>query len=268
VLDLQVALFGGLLALLAAGAAGWGLGARRRGLPVAPSADAALRQLVREHHTFVGQLSHELRTPLTALLAHAALARSPASSAAIREASLATLEHEAGRMARLVRDLLELHRLEMGDDLPLIPANAVIIAEEALASVLGLADERAIELVFEAAAALPRVLAHPDRLKQVWINVLANALRYCPPQASITVQLSAASDGVLCRVADNGPGIAAADLPHVTEPLYRGRSTVEGAGLGLALVSQILHRHAATLHIESSTAAPTGTTVWWMLPYA
>lgn len=86
--------------------------------------------------------------------------RRPGSSAAIRDASLVTLEHKAGRMAWLVRDLLELHRLEMGDDLPLIPANAVMIAEEALASVLGLTDERAIELVFEAAA-LPRVLAHP-----------------------------------------------------------------------------------------------------------
>lgn len=268
VLDLQVVVWGVLLAFGGVGAAGWWLRGRRIVRSPAPTDDVALRRLARQHHAFIGQLSHELRTPLTALLAHAALARSPISSAAVRETSLATLEHEASRMARLVRDLLELHRLETGADLPLIPTNAVIIAEEATASVLGLADEREIEVVFAAAVGLPLVLGHPDRLKQVWINVLTNATRYCPPHATVTMHLSATAEGVLCQVADTGPGIAAADLPHVTEPLYRGRTSAEGSGLGLALVRQILHRHATSLHIESRTEPPTGTTVWWVLPYA
>lgn len=131
ILDLQTVLFGLIVTVLAVGAAGWWLGSRRT---VSPHDDATLRQLARQHHAFIGQLSHELRTPLTALLAHAALARSPLSSTAVREASLATLKHEASRMARLVRDLLELHRLEMNADLPLIATNAVVIAEEVLAS--------------------------------------------------------------------------------------------------------------------------------------
>lgn len=265
-LDLKLVLF-----VVLVGISGWVIWwERRRGRSAPPSnstTDHDRAEPLRQYHTFIGQLSHELRTPLTAVLAHAAVARNPDTDDAVRRTSLAMLEAEAQRMSRLVRDLLELYRLET-TEMPLVPTNVALVAEDALSILLPLAEARGITMSFEFADALPRVLAQPDRLKQVWLNVVANAVQSCRPDDTIHVRLVAQKDGVLCCVHDSGPGIAAADLPHVTERLYRGRTDHEGSGLGLALVSEILAQFGATLQIESSTVAPSGTTVTWVLSYA
>lgn len=227
------------------------------------------QRLVRQQQAFIGQLAHELRTPLTALVAHTEIARNPQTAEAVRRSSLETIQRETQRMARLVRDLLELHRLETTDDLPLQPTNVVLVAEEAVAQTILRVEERGLGLTFDADVALPLVLAQPDRLKQAFLNLLDNAVKYCRPGDTIAVRLEARPEGVRCVVQDTGPGIAAADLPHVAERLYRGRTEVEGSGIGLALVSEILRRHHASLSIESTTEGPaSGTTVSWTLLYA
>ncbi|KAB8143490.1 hypothetical protein F8S13_10820 [Chloroflexia bacterium SDU3-3] len=225
------------------------------------------RQIARQQ-AFVGLLAHELRTPLTAVIAHLELARAPASPPALREASLATAHGESQRMARLVRDMLELHRLELSADLPLEPANLALLAESAISQLFPRAEAAQVELALEVGGTLPAVLAHPDRLRQVFLNLLDNAIKYARPGDSVTVSLQPQAGGVRCRVADTGPGIPAADLPHVCEPLYRARADVEGSGLGLALVREILLRHHATLEIASATGAGSGTTCSWVLPMA
>jgi signal transduction histidine kinase len=89
----------------------------------------------------------------------------------------------------------------------------------------------------------------------------------CRPGDSITVRLSVLPEGVRCAVADSGPGIADADLPHVRAPLNRGRTNVEGSGIGLALVDEIVRRHHTTLEIESAAdPAQSGTVRSWTLP--
>ncbi|WP_026369612.1 sensor histidine kinase [Kallotenue papyrolyticum] len=227
------------------------------------------QRLVRQQQTFIGHLAHELRTPLTALSAHIELARSPQSSPALRDIALHTIERETQRMARLVRELLELHRLETADELALRPTDVVLVAEEAIAQVILLAEARGLDLGFETDAHLPPVLAEPDRLKQVFLNLLDNALKYCRPGDRILVTLRREQQGVRCTVRDSGPGIPAADLPRVTERLYRGRADREGAGLGLALVQEILRQHHSHLQITSTTDGPaTGTICAWTLPYA
>lgn len=227
------------------------------------------QRFVREQQAFVSQLSHELRAPLTALVAHSTIARDPNTPMPIAQASLATIQREAERMARLVRDLLELYRLETADDLPLQPTNLLLVAEESIASVVARVEERDLQLALEAHPHLPRVLAHPDRLKQVFVNLLDNAVKYCHPGDSIRVRLQEQPEGVLCEVQDSGAGIPSADLPHVVERLYRGRTDVEGSGIGLALVSEILHQHGTTLTITSvSEGERTGTTCAWVLQRA
>lgn len=231
--------------------------------------DSHHQRFMQQQQAFVGQLAHELRTPLTALVAHAEIAGNAQTPELTRRASVATIQHETQRIAHLVRDLLELHRLEVVDDLALQPTNAVLVAEAAVAQTILHAEQQGLHLAFESDAHLPLVLAQGDRLQQVFLNLIDNAIKYCRPNDEIHVRLRAQPDGAQCVVQDTGLGIAPADLSHVTERLYRGRKDVEGSGIGLALVNEILTRHHATLLIESSTEPLTsGTTVCWTLPYA
>jgi signal transduction histidine kinase len=224
------------------------------------------QRLISRQQGFVGQLAHELRTPLTALIAHLEIVRRSATSAEVRTRSLDTLQHEIHRLARLLRDLLELQRLETTSDLALRGTNLLLVVEDALAQVFPQAEQRGIELNLEAAAALPLALADTDRLKQVFLNLLDNAIKYGRPGDSITVKINPIPGGLRCIIADSGPGIGATDLPQVRQPLYRGRNDVEGSGIGLALVDEILRKHHATLTIESETSAgQSGTMCSWTL---
>lgn len=227
------------------------------------------QRLAREHQAFVGLLSHELRTPLTALVTHAEVLRNDATSEAVRRSSIEIVQREAQRMGRLVRDLVELHRLEMAGDLPLEPVDLVVLVEDVIAQLILPAEQQGLRLSFDADAIPEPVLARPDRIKQVFLNLLDNAIKYSRPGDAIRVRLEARRDGVVCIIQDTGPGIPAKHLPHVMERLYRGRTDVEGSGIGLALVDEILRRHDATLTVESATeGSATGTTLRWMLPYA
>ncbi|MCU0492455.1 MAG: HAMP domain-containing histidine kinase [Chloroflexaceae bacterium] len=227
------------------------------------------QQFITRQNAFVSQLAHELRTPLMAIAAHTEVVRSSAEDEKLRATSLAVLQRESGRMGRLVRDLLELYRLEAAAELSLQPVHVALVAEAAISQVYPRAEERNLELTLETSGRLPPVLAHPDRLAQVFGNLLANAINYCRPGDAIVVRLTTEPDCVRCTVQDTGPGIPPADLPHVTERLYRGRKDVAGTGLGLALVVEILRRHHSQLHLESrSDGSATGTTASWLLPVA
>lgn len=227
------------------------------------------QRTLRQQHVFINHLLHELRTPLTALVAHIEIMRTPQISASLHYSALETIQRETQRLTRLVRDMLELYRLETSADLPLQPTDLVLVAEDAIASVILQAEARGQRLAFDTDTALPRVLAHPDRLRQVFVNLLDNAIKYCRPCDTIRVYLEAQPEGVVCSVQDNGPGIAVTDLPHVTEQLYRGRTDIPGIGMGLALANTILRQHHATLRITSTTdGTATGTTCRWTLLYA
>jgi signal transduction histidine kinase len=135
--------------------------------------------------------------------------------------------------------------------------------------VILVAEERQVEIELIAASPQPRVLADPDRLTQVFLNLLDNAVKYARPGDRVVVELTPRHDRVACTVRDSGPGIPPEHLAHVRERLYRGRTDVEGSGLGLALVDEILRLHRGELEIEShEDAATTGTTVRFALPIA
>jgi signal transduction histidine kinase len=235
-------------------------------------AEGGDRQRFLRQQAFVGQLMHELRTPLTALVAHTEVIASPQTPEAVRAASLQTVQNGAQRMARLVRDMLELYRVETADDFALQPLNLVLVAEDAVAQLILQAEDLGVNLNFEAQTPLPLVLGHPDRLKQVFLNLVDNAIKYCRTGDSVLVRLEKTADGVLCLVQDTGPGIPAPELPNVTKKFYRLRNTdVEGTGIGLALVSEILRQHNSSLILESATDGPdrvTGTTCRWVVPFA
>lgn len=215
---------------------------------------------------FLENLSHELRTPLTAILTHLAVLRAPAIPEAARQTSLDIIQQESNRMARLVPALLELSRLEISEPLHLRPVDLALVAEAAIAQVILHAEARDILLTFETASPLPRVLGDPDRLKQVFLNLLDNALKYCRAGDKIEVTLCPQPSGVRTTFRDTGPGIPAEHLPNVAQRFYRARTDVAGSGLGLALVQEILRHHHSQLEIKSHTnGADTGTTFHFVL---
>ncbi len=202
---------------------------------------------------FLENLSHELRTPLTALLTHLAVLRAPNVPEAAQQMSFEIIQQESSRMARLVPALLELSRLEISEPLRLLPINLALVAEAAIAQVILQAEARDIFLTFETASPLPRVLGDADRLKQVFLNLLDNALKYCRAGDKIEVTLCPQPGHVRVTLRDTGPGIPAEHLPNVAQRFYRARTDVAGSGLGLALVQEILRHHHSRLEIESHT---------------
>ncbi len=216
----------------------------------------------------LSDLSHELRTPLATILTHLEVLRLPDISEEIGQQSLRLLKEEAQRMARLVNDMLELGRLETTVELERRPLDLLALAEEVVAQVSPQAEERDIELSLEADTPLPPVLGDPDRLRQVFLNLLNNAITYSRPGDRVMVSLQREREGIACAVRDTGPGIPAEHLPHVTRRFYRvAPQEVAGSGLGLALVEEILRRHQSRLEIESrAEGKETGTRVRFVLP--
>ncbi|BCX04178.1 MAG: hypothetical protein KatS3mg053_2116 [Candidatus Roseilinea sp.] len=201
------------------------------------------------------------------MLSHLQIARTDELPAATREASLELVNHEIHRIHRLVQDLFLLSRVEASSDYGLRPVDIVLLADEVVGQMFTRAEDKDIALDFASTAQVPRVRGDPDQLKQVFLNLIDNAVKYCRPGDSVTVRIATEGDAVLCEVSDSGPGIAPEHLPHLTDRLYRIRRDVEGSGLGLAIVEEILRRHNSRLEIESDVkGGRTGTRMRFKLP--
>lgn len=201
------------------------------------------------YRQLISQLAHELRTPLTAIVGHAdILASCRVDEEDLWRRSLGFVAGEVERLARLVEDLLGLSRL---DRIPLTtqPMNLRAAAEEAISALFDAAARSKVTLVLQAPPELPRVLADPDRMRQVFLNLLDNGIKYAPG-GTVTVRLAPEGEGVRVEVSDDGPGIAPEDLPRIFEPFHRGRRSAgdpPGAGLGLTIVHAILDQHHAPI---------------------
>jgi signal transduction histidine kinase len=130
------------------------------------------------------------------------------------------------------------------------------------------AQRKGVMLSLESDAPLELVIGDAGRLKQVFLNLLDNAIKYIGPGDRVAVSLRQRPGSVACAVCDDGPGIPPQHLPHVTKRFYRGVPEGSGgSGLGLALVVEILQHHQSQLEIDSrSEGAETGTCVRFALP--
>jgi two-component system phosphate regulon sensor histidine kinase PhoR len=216
----------------------------------------------------ISQMAHELRTPLTAITGHVDIMNScRVEEEALWRRSLGFVSGEAERLTRLVEDLLSLSRL---DRIPLSvhPMNARAAAEEAISTLFEAAERNKVLLVLQSPPELPRVLADPDRIRQVFLNLIDNGIKYAPG-GTVVVRLTPESESVRVEVSDDGPGIAAEDLPRIFEPFYRsGRaaSGAPGSGLGLTIVRAILDQHRAL--ISAQRLPERGTAFAFSLPVA
>lgn len=213
-----------------------------------------LRQLERVRRDFVSNVSHELRTPLAAIRAAADTLRDGAlDDRPAAERFVDKIEVEVNALAQLVEELLELARIESGQaPLRLQPAAVGDLLLPPVERLRPQAERAGLELRLEVPADLPPALADAERIRQVVLNLVHNAIKFTPA-GQVTVSAERAGDELLIAVRDTGVGISEDDLPRIFERFYkadRARSD-GGTGLGLAIARHIVQGHGGRIWAES-----------------
>jgi two-component system, OmpR family, sensor kinase len=213
---------------------------------------ARLEAAFAQQKHFTTDAAHELRTPLAALISEAQITLARERSVADYKEALAANLDIAQQMRRLTDSLLELARLDAGqEDLTRQKIDLAAVVEEGVKIVIPLASPRQLQFLCELAPA--EVFADPGRMTQAVTNLLTNAIHYNRDGGKIRVTTGVENHGAVLSVADTGHGISAADLPHVFERFYRAdksRST-GGLGLGLAITKAIVTAHGGTIEVTS-----------------
>ncbi len=229
---------------------------------------------------FAADASHELRTPLAAVSGYTeVLLLGGKDDPGTAEHVLRQMNGELARMNRLVGDLLTLARLEAGlpmhvEALPVVPLLEGLVEEARLLAARSGRDLLIVAGPQSGGAGALTVLADPDRLHQILLNLLHNAVKFTPDGGRITVCAARQNDRVALSVTDTGPGIAAAELPLLFERFYRsdkarargGDAEAGGAGLGLAIAQGLAQTQGG--HIEVASTPGAGSTFTVILPAA
>lgn len=223
---------------------------------------------------FVANVSHELRTPLTALMGFIETLMGPArDDGAAQERFLGIMSQEAGRMNRLVGDLLSLSRVEAQERVrPTDPVDLIEVLHRTLRNLNPVAVDNDVTLVPEFEQEKLALRADGDQLLQVFTNIIENAIKYGGENKRVWVTTrlhmhdrALRGPAVHITVRDEGPGIDNIHLPRLTERFYRADShrsrALGGTGLGLAIVKHILSRHRGRLKIRSELGQGTEFTV-------
>jgi two-component system, OmpR family, phosphate regulon sensor histidine kinase PhoR len=225
---------------------------------------------------FVANVSHELRTPLTAIRGYVeTLLHNPPADPADAKQFLTIIDRHSERLSRLTEDLLIISDLESGArKLTFKPVEAGQLVQRVLEVFWDRAAKKNVTLTYVLPAELPMILGDYDRLQQLFINLVDNAVKYTPSGGTVTITGRRVDSGthaeaeVEIAVTDTGAGISEKDLPRLTERFYRvdkARSReLGGTGLGLAIVKHIVQAHGGELKIDSALSK--GTTVRVFLP--
>lgn len=229
------------------------------------------RRLSAVRRDFVINASHELKTPVAGIQALAeslalALRHDPPRAARM----VTRMEHEAGRLARLVRDLLDLARVEEGGDrLERRGVDVVAVVRAQVDRLRTVAREHRVTIATDMPD-VSQIVATPEDVRTIVSNLLENAVRYNRPGGTVRVSLRREDGGVVLEVADTGEGIAPAERDRVFERFYRidkARSRAAGGtGLGLALVRHATQRLGGTITLDSEVGV--GSTFRLVLPVA
>ena len=235
------------------------------------AANLELLELDKLRSAVLSNVSHELRTPLTGILGSAQNLRDGLAGGltqAQRE-YVQMIESDSGRLIRVVNELLEWGRLQSGHiqlqraRVPLYP-----LLDEVLMLLRPAAQRKAVKLEIANGDPKLRVEADPDKLKQILINLLDNAVKFSRPDSSVRVRAQPVPAGLRIQIEDEGPGIAADDVPHVFERFYRGGgvNSAPGSGLGLAIAKNLARLHGGDIALASQPGQ--GSTFTLNLPAA
>lgn len=217
---------------------------------------------------FISSVSHELRTPLTAIKGWSeTLRQAGPEEAELTTKGLDVIAGEAERLSGIVEELLDFSRMQSGRmTMKFERIDILAELEEAVFLFRERAQREGLSLEYVESPALPPVLGDRDRLKQVFINIIDNAIKYSNNGGRVRIEAADMGEHVQIVVSDSGVGIAPEDLPNVKERFYKANKTRPGSGIGLALADEIIRRHKGRLDIDSEINV--GTTVTITLPVA
>lgn len=202
---------------------------------------------------FISTVSHELRTPLTAIKGWGeTLLQIGDTDPNLTKRGMNVIISESSRLNGIVEELLDFSRMQSGR-MVLKNEKMDILAEldETVFAFKDRAMREGIELVYNAPNLPAPMNGDPDRIKQVFVNILDNALKYTKQGGKIVVSTEIKDDKITIVISDTGCGISADDLPHVKEKFYKTNMTVHGSGIGLAVVDEIVRLHHGTFDIDS-----------------
>lgn len=211
---------------------------------------------------FISSVSHELRTPLTAIKGWAETMQSPEVDREMIEKGMNIIVHESERLYGIVEELLDFSRMQSGR-MVLMMDKMDILAEldEAVYMFKDRANSEGKYLLYDEPKIAPPVLGDKNRLRQVFINIIDNALKYTPKSGTIIVKVVQDNTFVHITVEDNGMGIPSEHLPKVKDKFYKADHTQRGSGIGLAVADEIISLHLGKLDIFSEEGVGTKVTI-------
>ena len=216
---------------------------------------------------FISSVSHELRTPLTAIKGWAeTLMLDGGTSPDTMKKGVGVIVNETERLQQMVEELLDFSRMQNGH-FTLQSATMDILAElgDAVLIYSEKARKETKEIIYDEPEMLPFVYGDKNRIRQVFINVIDNAVKYSSTGDRITIKAYESGDNVVVSVRDTGVGIKQSDLAKVKTKFYKANHTRRGSGIGLAVADEIISMHGGTLSIDSEGEG-LGTTVTITLP--
>jgi PAS domain S-box-containing protein len=221
------------------------------------AARAEAERLNRAKDEFLATLSHELRTPLNALMGWARMLRTSGLDAATTARAVDVIERNTRLQAQLVADLLDVSRIITGKlRLELRPVHIASVIAGALDAVRGTAEAKQLHLETVIDPAIGIVMGDADRLHQIVLNLVSNAVKFTPPGGRITARARRTDTEAELRVTDTGRGISPDFLPYVFDRFRQADSTTTrthgGLGLGLAIVRHLVELHGGTVQAASA----------------
>lgn len=223
----------------------------------------SIQQEDEKQKTFLATVSHELRTPISYIKGYSEAIQNQLLDGKEREEALELIHREAIRMERLTNELLQLVRKQQ-EEIEMLPIVLSETIRESVKLLEGQANKKNIRIVQNLDENCI-VQGDEEKLKQIFINVIENAIRYSNENAKITVHSYQSDHRAIIEIQDEGIGIPEEDLPHITERFYRvnkARSRIDGgAGLGLSIVKQLVKQHDGALAIKSVVGEGTLVTI-------
>jgi PAS domain S-box-containing protein len=227
---------------------------RTRLLAEAEAARAEAEAANRSKDELVTIVAHELRSPLNSVLGWARILQNQPTDAETQRKALDTIVRNTHAQVQLIEDLLDMSRMVRGTlQLDHAPVNLVQVSEMALNIVRPMAEAKQIDTATQFTE-VPQIMGDSNRLQQIMVNLLTNAIKFTPAQGQIDLQLAQVGEQVQLCIRDTGKGIAPERLPFIFERFHQGQQTIGakgGLGLGLAIVKHLVELHHGTITAES-----------------